>query len=88
MSKTGTTVRPPGGIKMTYADKLRWWLDDPNTPADAWMRLPFAEIGRQAGVSEHNACRQIPRILSGRMGKSEKDLRSIRMKFRRDEGLV
>ena len=88
MSKTGTIVQPSDGSKMAYADRLRLWLDDPDTPTDAWMRLTFAEIGRQAGVSEHNAYRQIPRILSGRMGKSEKDLRSIRMKFRRDEGLV
>ena len=73
---------------MTYADRLRRWLDDPNTPPDAWMRLSFSEIGRQAGVSEHNACRQIPRILSGRTGKSEKELRSIRMAFRYKHGLA
>ena len=56
--------------------------------ADAWMRWIFAKIGEQAGVGEHNACRQTPRIFSGRMGKSEEELRSIRMKFRRNEGLV
>ena len=43
---------------MTDREKLEIWLDDPNTPKDAWMRLTFLKIDEQAG-SDH-ACKVIP----------------------------
>lgn len=73
---------------MTYREKLEVWLDNPNTPPDAWMRLTFAQIGEQAGVSSHNACVQLPKILAKRMGKSVKEVRAMRMQFRSMHGLA
>ena len=73
---------------MTFREKLEKWLDNPNTPPDAWMRLSFPEIDKQAGVNPHNACVQLPKILAKRMGKSVDEVRSIRMEFRRRHGLV
>ena len=39
---------------MTFREKLEMWLDNPNTPPDAWMRLSFPEIDKQADVNSHN----------------------------------
>ena len=55
---------------MTFREQLEKWLDNPNIPPDAWMRLSFPEIDKQAGVNPHNACVQLPKILAKRMGKS------------------
>lgn len=73
---------------MTFREKLEKWLDNPNTPPDAWMRLSFPEIDKQAGVNPHNACVQLPKILAKRMGKSVHEARAMRMEFRRRQGLV
>lgn len=73
---------------MTFSEKLEKWLDNPNTPLDAWMRLSFPEIDKQASVNPHNACVQLPKILAKRMGKSVHEVRAMRMEFRRRHGLV
>ena len=73
---------------MTFREKSEKWLDNPNTPLDAWMRLSFPEIDKQAGVNPHNACVQLPKILAKRMGKSVHEVRAMRMEFRRRHGLV
>ena len=73
---------------MSYRDKLEAWLDDPNTPPEAWMVLPFLQIDKEAGVKPENACKQIPRILAKRMDKSEKEVRDMRMEYRRRHGLA
>ena len=31
---------------MTFREQLEKWLDNPNTPPDAWMRLSFPEIDK------------------------------------------
>ena len=69
---------------MTFREKLERWLDNPNTPSDAWMRLSY----KQAGVNSHNACVQLPKILAKQMGKSVHEARAMRMEFRRRHGLV
>ena len=48
---------------MTFREKLEIWLDNPNTPTDAWMRLSFPEIDKQVGVNPHNVCVQLPKII-------------------------
>lgn len=73
---------------MTCREKLEVWFDNPNKPPEAWMRLTFSQIGEQAGVSTHNACVQLPRILAKRMGKSVKEVREMRMEFRSRHGLA
>ena len=73
---------------MTFREKLEKWLDNPNTPPDAWMRLSFPEIDKQAGVNPHNACVQLPKILAKWMGKSVDEVRAMRMEFRRRHGLA
>ena len=73
---------------MTFREKLERWLDNPNRDPDAWMRLSFPEIDKQAGVNPHNACVQLPEILAKRMGKSVHEVRAMRMEFRRRHGLV
>ena len=73
---------------MTFREKLEKWLDNPNTPPDAWMRLSFPEIDKQAGVNPHNACVQLPKILAKRMGKLVHEVRAMRMEFRRRHDLV
>ena len=73
---------------MTFREKLEVWLDDPNTPTDAWMRLPFPQIDKQAGVNPHNACVQLPKIMAKRMGKSVDEVRAMRMEFRYKHGLA
>lgn len=73
---------------MTFREKLEQWLDNPNTPPDAWMRLSFPEIDKQAGVNPHNACVQLPKILAKRMGKSVHEVRAMRMRFRHRRGLA
>ena len=73
---------------MAYREKLEVWLDNPNTLSDAWMRLPFLQIDKQADVNPGNACNQLPRILAKRMGKSVKEIRAMRMQFRRMHGLA
>ena len=73
---------------MTFREKLERWLDNSNTPSDAWMRLSFPEIDKQAGVNPHNACVQLPKIQAKRMGKSVDEVRAIRMAFRYKHGLA
>ena len=73
---------------MTFREKLEIWLDNPNTPTDAWMRYSFPEIDKQAGVNPHNACVQLPKIIAKRMGKSVDEVRAMRMKFRYKHGLA
>ena len=73
---------------MTFREKLEVWLDNPNTPSEAWMRLSFPQIDKQAGVNPHNACVQLPKILAKRMGKSVDEVRAMRMAYRRSRGLV
>ena len=73
---------------MTFREKLEKWLDNPNTPPDAWMRLSFPEIDKQTGVNPHNACVQLPKILAKRMGKSVHEVRAMRMEFRYKHGLA
>ena len=73
---------------MTFREKLEAWLDNPNTPPDAWMRLSFPQIDKQAGVNPHNACVQLPKILAKRMDKSVDEVRAIRMEFRYKHGLA
>ena len=73
---------------MTFREKLEVWLDNRNTPSDAWMRLTFLQIDEQAGVNSHNACVQLPKILAKRMGKSVDEVRAMRMQFRRMHGLA
>ena len=73
---------------MAFREMLEVWLDNPNTPSDAWMRLPFLQIDQLAEVNPHNACVQLPKILAKRMGKSVKEVRAMRMQFRRRNGLA
>ena len=73
---------------MTFREKLEVWLDDPNTPSDAWMRLSFPQIDKQAGVNPHNACVQLPKIIAKRIGKSVDEVRAMRMEFRDKHGLA
>lgn len=72
---------------MKFREKLEIWLDNPNTPKDAWMRLTFPQIDKQAGVKSHNACMQLPKIIAKRIGKSEGEVRAMRKEFRRKHGL-
>lgn len=73
---------------MTFRKKLEKWLDNPNTPPDAWMQLSFPQIDKQAGVNLYNACVQFPKILAKRMGKSVCEVRDIRMEFHCRQGLA
>ena len=73
---------------MSYREKLEAWLDNPNKPPEAWMELSFLQIDKQAGVKSHNACNQLPKILAKRMGKSEKEVRDMRMEYRHRHGLA
>ena len=73
---------------MTFREKLEAWLDDPNTPSDAWMSLSFPKIDKQAGVNPHNACVQLPKIIAKRIGKSVNEVRTMRMEFRYKHGLA
>ena len=72
---------------MTFREKLEKRLDNPNTPSDAWMRLSFSQIDKQPGVNPHNACVQLPKILAKWMGKSVREVRTMRMSFRHRHGL-
>lgn len=72
---------------MTYSEKLQKWLNDPNTPPNAWMELTFPQIDKLAGVRSHNACNQLPKIIARRTGKTEKEVREMRNVYRRRNGL-
>ena len=67
---------------MSYRKKLHLWFDNPNTPDNAWMELPFSGIDKQAQVNPHNACVQLPKIIAERTGKTEAEVRKIRMQYR------
>ena len=71
-----------------FKEKLEDWLDNPGTPSNAWMELSFPEIDKCAGVNPHNACVQLPKIIAERMGKTEAEIREIRMRFRYENGLA
>ena len=73
---------------MTYRKKIEMWFDNPNTPPDAWMVLPFPQMDARSGVKPHNACVQLPKIIAERTGKTEAEVRKIRMQYRYDHGLA
>ena len=47
-----------------FKQLLKKWIDDSDTPTDAWMALTFAEIDTLAKVNPHNACVQLPKIIA------------------------
>lgn len=36
---------------MIFRVKLEAWLDNPNTPPEAWMELSFLQIDKQAKIN-------------------------------------
>lgn len=73
---------------MNFNAKLKVWHDSPETPQNAWKIHTYAEIDKQAGVPPHNACVQLPRIIAERTGKTEAEVREMRMQYRYDNGLA
>lgn len=73
---------------MNFNTKLKVWHDSPETPQNAWKIHAYAEIDKRAGVNPHNACVQLPKIIAERTGKTEAEVREMRMQYRYDNGLA
>ena len=73
---------------MNSNNKLKVWLDSPETPPNAWKMHTYPEIDKQAGVNPHNACVQLPKIIAERTGKTEAEVREMRMQYRYEHGLA
>ena len=71
-----------------FKQRLKIWYEDPYTSPDTWIKLTFAEIDRQARVNPHNACVQLPKIIAEKTGKTEAEVRKMRMQYRYDNGLA
>jgi len=45
--------------KKSAKDKIQAWLEDPNTPYNAWVDLTYSEIAEQAGVGRSSVDRHL-----------------------------
>ena len=71
-----------------FKQLLKKWLDNRDTPTDAWMALTFAEIDTLVKVNPHNACVQLPKIIAAKTGTTEAEVRKMRMQYRYENGLA
>ena len=67
-------------------DKLEAWLDNPNTPKDAWKTLTYREIADQAEVSESSVYTHFEQLLAERMEVDAVEIRRIRQEMAFEKG--
>lgn len=67
-------------------DKIEAWIDDPNTPKDAWETLTYREVAEQAEVSESSALTHFDKLIAERMKIDVTEIRRIRQEIAFEEG--
>ena len=71
-----------------FKQLLKIWLEKPDTQPNAWMTLTFSQIDTLASVNSHNACVQLPQIIAEKTGKTEAEVREMRMQYRYNNKLA
>ena len=65
---------------MNDTEKLKQWVCSLDKPSIDWMRYTFACIDRMIGTED--ACKDLPLLISNKVGKDVKEVRFERNVFR------
>lgn len=66
--------------------KIEAWLDDPNTPKDAWKTITYREAANQAGVSESAMYTHFLHVLAEHLKIDAIEILEIRRDIAFEEG--
>ena len=66
--------------------KIEAWLDNPNTPKDAWEYMSQREIAEAADVSKHAVFMHLAPIIAERIGKDATQVEEIRREIAFEKG--
>ena len=64
--------------KVSAKDKIQAWLENPNTPYNAWVDLTYAEIAEQAGVGRSSVDRHLVILVARTRGYDVEEVKRRR----------
>lgn len=67
-------------------EKIEAWLDNPNTPKDAWKSMSQREIAEAANVSKHAVFMHLSQIIAERTGEDAIQIEIVRQETAFEKG--